>query len=720
MGEVSTVSLVNAAIAAVAALMGVYELWLFGLKRRKQHLWVALLSMGAAFYSGLMVVHYNAGPEAAVLLSKLETAALTGMFVWVPLLASAIVGRRMPIPLVAFVGPAALIGVLLFTPYLIPDEVVLRRLLLLDHPFPRYADTPVSIAFVVYAGATVIWSAVWLYRNAAPGDRIARYFSIAAYVWIAVGFAEVLLALLRLPAPMTLFEFGYVGFAGVLVWGHARELTFTLAASQRDFRTVIERAPDPVLGLRRGRIVYANAALLSILGRDVEQLEGRPTSEILGPGDDAAIEKLFRAKNGARDPVTIRVRSREGALVELEATAVSADFYGKPTDVVICRDVTARRRFTARQMEMDRLVSVGTLATAVGHEINNPLAYIILNIEEARKLRTADPGADVTEHLEAAADGAGRIRETVNALRFFARPDRSESTIYLDRVIRSAAAMASNEIRHRAKLHLDLNADIPLWGNETRLSQVFVNLLINAAQAIPAGDQSSNEIRVSCHRENDRAVFLVSDTGAGIEAERLERVFDAFYTTKPEQGTGLGLGISRETIREMGGDLQVTSEVGRWTTFRGELPVCEPEVAPGRLATPAAVVLPRRSTILLVDDEPLLIRSLARTLRAEAEVLAAESLSEAMELIEANPQIDLILTDVMMPNGSGIDLFNQLQAQRPALADQVVFMSGGVFTEQARTFRETTANPFLEKPLDLEQVRRLLLRAVKDKDKDKD
>ncbi len=254
------------------------------------------------------------------------------------------------------------------------------------------------------------------------------------------------------------------------------------------------------------------------------------------------------------------------------------------------RDLTDRKRMENQLIFAGRMAAVGTLAAGVAHEINNPLAYIVANIDFARHQittvasrlsRSAAGGGpahvldETGEALTEARQGAERVRNIVRDLRVFARGDEEQSgPVAIRRVLDSSINIAWNEIRHRARLVKDYGDTPMVEGNESRLGQVFLNLLLNAAHAIPEGETERNEIRVSTRTDAaGRAVVEVRDSGMGIPTEIRERIFDPFFTTKPAgEGTGLGLWICSGILAALGGEVRVDSEIGRGSTFRVTLP----------------------------------------------------------------------------------------------------------------------------------------------------
>jgi signal transduction histidine kinase len=270
---------------------------------------------------------------------------------------------------------------------------------------------------------------------------------------------------------------------------------------------------------------------------------------------------------------------------------VARDASGRATRIVgTCTDVTERKRLQTRLAIADRMVSIGTLAAGVAHELNNPLAYVLGNIDfSLERLRAigADEGVrealrECATALQEARAGGAKMREIVGHMRLFSRAEEDlRAPVQIGAALRAALALADHEIRHRARIVLELAPVPPVLANESRLSQVFLNLLINAAQAIPEGHVDRNEIRVTVRvEEPGRVQIAVRDTGSGIAPEHRARLFDPFFTTKPVGiGTGLGLSICHGIVTALGGEIDVESEVGKGSTFRMTLPAAPAEPA---------------------------------------------------------------------------------------------------------------------------------------------
>jgi PAS domain S-box-containing protein len=482
-----------------------------------------------------------------------------------------------------------------------------------------------------------------------------------------------------------------------------------------------------------GYLKRLNASWTRTLGWSAEELMSRPSVEFVHPDDrDATLDARQRLKNGASmGPLINRYLCKDGSYRWFEWRSV-ADVERRLV-YAAARDITEQKvaeqhLLQARELQeklqrqlifADRMASVGTLAAGVAHEINNPLSFVTANasmmVDRLETLHARGPSTATRELKEMATDvesGAQRIKKIVHGLKTFSRAeDERLSVIEVRPVLELAITMTSNEFRHRARL-VTSYGNLPLvLADDARLGQVFINLLINAAQALPEGDSAANEIRVTTDVDaRGCAVIEVSDTGAGIPAAMVDRIFDPFFTTKPVGiGTGLGLSICHNIVASMRGEISVTSVEGRGTTFR--------IVIPGAAAAPAianAVATPlnqpaSRVTVLVVDDEPAIGTVLCRVL-SEHEVTAVTTARKALELLASGRNFDVVFSDLMMPEMSGMDFHDELTRRYPAVAQRVVFVSGGAFTPAAASFLERVANERIDKPFHPQRVRELVRR----------
>ena len=381
--------------------------------------------------------------------------------------------------------------------------------------------------------------------------------------------------------------------------------------------------------------------------------------------------------------------------------------------VVNFRDVTERKAMEARLMMADRMVSVGTLAAGVAHEINNPLAYVVANLDlVAGALTKADtmPEGELLRSVRDAQEGAERVRKIVRDLKTFSRSDEDRrGPVDLRAVIDASANLAWNEIRHRARLVKDHARDLPkVSANESRLAQVLLNLLVNAAQAIPEGAADQNEIRITTRTREGRVIVSVSDTGAGIARETLPRLFDPFFTTKPPgEGTGLGLFICQNIVSALGGTISVESEPGKGSTFSLDLPVDAGAEAKAAIPSDPPPAPALRGRVLVLDDEPMVGLALRRGLSLH-EVSSETAAEAALARFRAGERFDVILCDLMMPQMTGQDFFEALSAIAPEQAAKVIFITGGAFTSTARAFMEQVPNLKISKPFDIRKLRAII------------
>jgi CheY-like chemotaxis protein len=267
--------------------------------------------------------------------------------------------------------------------------------------------------------------------------------------------------------------------------------------------------------------------------------------------------------------------------------------------------------------------------------------------------------------------------------------------------------MAWNEIRHRARLTKDYGAVSQVLANDARLGQVFLNLLVNAAQAIPEGHAAENEIRIVTRMIGPQVAIEVHDTGAGMPAAVLQKLFTPFFTTKPVGvGTGIGLSICHRIISGLGGEIQVESQVGKGTLFRVLLPAAPPTTRPAvSEVSPTPSASPRRGKILVVDDEQMILKAIRLTLAREHDVTGVVSGAIALEKIAGGERFDVILCDLMMPQMNGMELHARLLTLAPDQAQRIVFMSGGPFTTGAAAFLDDASKVVLEKPFDAARLR---------------
>jgi two-component system, cell cycle sensor histidine kinase and response regulator CckA len=475
---------------------------------------------------------------------------------------------------------------------------------------------------------------------------------------------------------------------------------------------LLEAAPDPIAILGSGQLLFRNRKLAELLAP--------------APGDErtelARLQTLLGRANLTRDQPSVQhgrvnLRHTPGSR-ELEVTVITIGLAGRPFSAIFLRDAASSARADPPS-QADRLTSLGRLAAGIAHEINNPLSYVLGSLEFAERTfkeeqeAGGDPLRDrsIVDALDNAREGAERVRLIVRDLMTFARPvTESKQLVNLESVLDSMVSLAWNEIRHRARLVKRYSRVPAVVGDESRLGQVFLNLIVNAAQSIDEGASPQGAITLSTALQGNRVVVEVTDTGAGIGDQHLPHVFEPFFTTKAMgKGTGLGLAICQTIVASHGGEIDVKSDEGQGATFRVSLPVAE-QPQGERPAEPAQAseVSARRARILIIDDEPLLGQTLTFAFSGRHDIVLASSGREALRRLDEDARFDLVLCDLMMPDVSGPKVFETVERDHPELVPRFAFMSGGAFTERAQEFLERYAGRRIDKPFTIADVERLL------------
>jgi PAS domain S-box-containing protein len=482
-----------------------------------------------------------------------------------------------------------------------------------------------------------------------------------------------------------------------------------LQRSESRMRTLIEHLPDAIFVLREGCFVFVNAAFAAYLGySEQDDVIGRQLLDVVHP-EDAHDGKAIAA--GSPRPRKVRMLRRDHEAVFAEVAGLALVWDGDPATVAIARDLTERNRLEAQLLLADRMASVGTLAAGVAHEINNPLGYVLGNLTALMSGLSPDVlTPDLKQALADSVHGAKRVRDIVHDLQTFSRGDASRRSAPVDvlRVMDVSIRMAHSAVRHRARLERDYRQVPAVEATESRLGQIFLNLIVNAAQAMPERPAEENEINVRVTTDGDMVVVEVRDNGTGMTDEVRKRIFDPFYTTKPiGEGTGLGLSICHSIVTSMNGTIEVESVPGLGTTFRVRLPSAK---APARVESiePPVLTPEKRERILVIDDEPMIGVMLRRLLAAHCDVLPITSPREGLRRIGAHERFDAILCDLMMPRMSGVDFFAELSVLSPEMARRTGFLTGGAVTAQARRFLQEHADVTLEKPVEMGKLRALI------------
>jgi PAS domain S-box-containing protein len=485
--------------------------------------------------------------------------------------------------------------------------------------------------------------------------------------------------------------------------------------SEERYRALVEQAADAIfLADADDAVLEVNVAGCEMSGYTRDELLGRKLTSFLDPSYPGNPPLPPELPAGIRIAGERRALRKDGSVFDVELTATALE---DGRLLGYARDVTKRNLMQRQLVLADRLASLGRLAAGVAHEINNPLAYVATSLAIIERAAGASPPTalvldEIATAAAAARDGVDRVRSVVRSLGSLSRDDEGAvRAVDVHAVLDGAVRLTEGALRERGRVVRAYGATRPARGNELRLGQVFVNLLVNARDALPGDTPARNEIVLRTRDEADSVVVEVHDNGVGIAPEDLGRVFDPFFTTKPVgEGTGLGLAISHGIIASLGGRIAVQSGPERGTTFRVTLPA--EAVRPSLAPPPHAHRAPERALeLLVVDDEVNLAHSLARLLE-DHQVTIATGGAEGLALCRER-RFDCVLCDLMMPGVSGMDLYEELARRGDRSERRVIFMTGGACSARAAAFLARTPNGVLEKPFSLDCVEQVIGALVK-------
>lgn len=414
----------------------------------------------------------------------------------------------------------------------------------------------------------------------------------------------------------------------------------------------------------------------------------------------------------------------------------------------------------AKLIEQDRWATIGTLAAGVGHEINNPLSYIYANTDYMQELlndrveTTVDVehkacDEELIELLSELREGAERIGKIVSSLNTFARSSGVIEAVKIGELIDLSLQMIHSSTRSLATITVEGDRSLWVKGEKGRLSQIFINLILNAVQSFERPHPQQNSIKIKIIELGSQVQISIQDNGPGIEPSLRALVFNPFFTTKEVgEGTGLGLSISKQHIESMGGSITLksfcrgelsSSDHSDWPLgqdsgtelcillisakpLQDELSSVEPRESDTpldpKLDTPSDLKPSSKPRLLIIDDDQRLLSALQRLFGPHYELTICADPLSVLELFKTVAPFDLILSDVMMPHMNGLELYQALCKLDHEVAKRFVFITGGVTQSSLHTELKSTQRPILNKPLDLEETLKILKRVMRESAKE--
>ncbi len=473
-------------------------------------------------------------------------------------------------------------------------------------------------------------------------------------------------------------------------------------------------------------------------GLNFQQVEGDLAQTIhFWRGRDGTLPLGFIATDESSVLLALSNGVDEAAVIPAEAASLAAFVDRLELRARLRADT---QRLHERFAHAEKLTALGTLVAGVGHEINNPLSAMLLSIEAARRLvlpqleaahqaaatlrqgralcepdlarlssvlvseRSSRDASRLFDDINAAADAIASI---VRDLRIFARADSEEPAelVEIEELIDHAIRLVGREVFQHGLLERDFSAGLPkLVLPRNRVTQVIMNVLINASHAIREVDRPIHRVRVSTRADDDFVAVAVSDTGPGISPDHLGRIFDPFFTTRRnELGTGLGLAISRSILRRIGGDLAVESVHGSGATFLCFLPLPTRDMLKNAYKTSTVrarkeVPSKRLSSVMLIEDDERVLRSYVRLLHPDYRVIIAQDAADAIGLLESGSSPDAVLMELDLQGSDGRDLLDWLSVHRPALRDSVLIVTAASSKPEYAEFLRNYQGMLLHKP----------------------
>lgn len=492
-----------------------------------------------------------------------------------------------------------------------------------------------------------------------------------------------------------------------------RRVEAVARARQSLLTSILESAREAIYATdTEGRVKWCNHMLATATGFSTDELIGRHFYALTDEADRERVNEHFlKALAGEPQNYEMRYVGRNGQIryAQVDNTPLVID--GNTTGVLgIARDVTAQKQERERVAQADKLRALGQLASGVAHDFNNALAAIL---GRAQLMRRATRDPELGRNLEIIQTAAEDAAATVRRIRSFAHQSPGEEFVPLDLsgLLQDAVEITrthwENDARARG-LFYEVNVETPCSihtrGNASELREVFVNLIVNAIDAMPAGGRLS----IECRCEGDRIDLLFTDTGTGMSEEVRARIFEPFYTTKGMQGTGLGLFVSYGIVERHKGYISVASEPGRGTTFTVNLPHIEPPSQVVGCDDARAGETEAPLSVLVVDDEDAVRDTLVEIVETLGHHVVAANGGRAALASVAARDFDLVFTDLSMPEMDGWEVAREIRRMKPEL--RIVVVTGYGREAGSDQSEEPSVDAVIGKPFDIDEVEGILSR----------
>ncbi len=480
-----------------------------------------------------------------------------------------------------------------------------------------------------------------------------------------------------------------------------------LRDSEARMRKLVESLPDAVFAIKRGVVVECNPAARRLVGL-TDVLGQRFESFVTDEQRSLLAARLADHRSTQTEQYDLRLSTVSGEVKLIESTWLPISIDGEYAELCVARDRTEQRTREANAANQDRLATAGVLAAGVAHELNNPLTYVTMNLGELRRELQTDAELDrarmqeMAQSATEALDGARRMARIVSDLQSVAGVEETLGAVDLNAVVHRSLSLVGAQLRARTRVITNLGQLVPVVGDEGRLTQVTLNLVLNAIQAM---GKAGGTVEISTFSTRDAVSLVVRDEGPGVPQKVRDQLFEPFVTTKDVgEGTGLGLYVCHRYVKACRGKIEARNRERGGAEFTVQLIPFEgresrPSSRPHLRIEPTS---PRR--ILIVDDEPLIRELVGRRLRELGEVVVADSVEAAVNHLEADSRFDAVLCDLLMPVEGGRILHDIIDSRFPDLMPALGFMTGGAVDTEDREFLTRQTPPLLAKPFDRFEV----------------